>query len=32
MGEAGRKRVEEIFTIEKMVEGVWEVYNEVINN
>jgi hypothetical protein len=31
MGEAGRKRVEEIFTI-KMVEGGLEVYDEVINN
>jgi hypothetical protein len=32
MGEAGRKRVEEIFTIEKMGEGVLEVYIEIIKN
>jgi glycosyltransferase involved in cell wall biosynthesis len=31
MGEAGRKRVEEIFTAEKMTDGVMEVYKEVMN-
>lgn len=31
MGDAGRKRVEEIFTAEKMADGVMEVYKEVMN-
>jgi glycosyltransferase involved in cell wall biosynthesis len=32
MGQAGRKRVEEIFTIEKMVDGIMEVYKEVLSS
>jgi rhamnosyl/mannosyltransferase len=31
MGEAGRKRVEETFTIEKMAAAVFEVYREVLS-
>jgi glycosyltransferase involved in cell wall biosynthesis len=30
MGEAGRRRVEELFTIEKMTEGILEVYKEIV--
>ena len=30
MGESGRKRVEEMFTIEKMKDGILEVYQEIL--